>query len=320
MIERIEREAGLTNLLTALGERLSLTDLQSLLLEVYRSHAATLPASSLLDRYLSNRFVKPSDLDPLTLVKFDQMALSLLPDGFIAVELSPVCPLGTVTAITGLDQSSVLTTIRNTEVVADATNVLALECAVRRRKLLATDARSRGLVKLASSHRVVRTVPARGAATYQHFRLLGLCSAGRDSGSFGFESESLLEQITFYLDLLAEAPRRGYEVGATRVTVTELEDGRRPKLRAGVLAPLRDRFPTVQCDFDPERTSGRGYYTGACFHVFARDPAGTELQLVDGGFTDWTQTLLANAKERLLISGMGGERFVARFRRAQPAW
>jgi len=31
---------------------------------------------------------------------------------------------------------------------------------------------------------------------------------------------------------------------------------------------------------------------------------------VDGGFTDWTQQLLSNRKERLLISGMGSERFV----------
>jgi hypothetical protein len=32
------------------------------------------------------------------------------------------------------------------------------------------------------------------------------------------------------------------------------------------------------------------------------------LELVDGGSTDWTQQLLGNRKERLLISGLGLER------------
>jgi len=32
-----------------------------------------------------------------------------------------------------------------------------------------------------------------------------------------------------------------------------------------------------------------------------------ELEIADGGFTDWTQRLSGNQKERLLISGMGLE-------------
>ena len=41
--------------------------------------------------------------------------------------------------------------------------------------------------------------------------------------------------------------------------------------------------------------------------MYAQDQAGTESFLVDGGFTDWTQQLLSNRKERLLISSMGVE-------------
>ena len=33
-----------------------------------------------------------------------------------------------------------------------------------------------------------------------------------------------------------------------------------------------------------------------------------ELFLVDGGEVNWTQKLLVNAKERLVISGLGSER------------
>jgi hypothetical protein len=47
--------------------------------------------------------------------------------------------------------------------------------------------------------------------------------------------------------------------------------------------------------------------------MYARDQVGTDYFIVDGGFTDWTQQLLSNRKERLLISGMGSERFVSLF-------
>ena len=59
--------------------------------------------------------------------------------------------------------------------------------------------------------------------------------------------------------------------------------------------------------------SGQGYYAGVRFQMYARDQAGTDYFLVDGGFTDWTQQLSSNRKERLLINGMGSERFVAIF-------
>jgi hypothetical protein len=37
------------------------------------------------------------------------------------------------------------------------------------------------------------------------------------------------------------------------------------------------------------------------------------LELVDGGSVNWTQKLLSNAKERLVISGIGSERLCAEF-------
>jgi hypothetical protein len=47
--------------------------------------------------------------------------------------------------------------------------------------------------------------------------------------------------------------------------------------------------------------------------MYARDKLGIDYFIVDGGFTDWTQHLSSNRKERLLISGMGSERFVSVF-------
>jgi hypothetical protein len=59
---------------------------------------------------------------------------------------------------------------------------------------------------------------------------------------------------------------------------------------------------------DPDRVAGRDYYAAVCFYIYIKDQAGAEHVLADGGFTSWTQQLLNNQKERLLISGIGTER------------
>src|SRR5258708_809690 len=159
MLERILREAGVPELIDVLVERLAPTDLQSLLLESYRRRVVAVKPSQLLERYERDRFVRPSHVAPLTMADFDRLVWSLLPDAYTPVELSPVCPLGTNAAVATVDQNNVVTTIRNTEVVADATNVLALECASRRRRLLRADPRNRERVRLCTSHRVVRGSP-----------------------------------------------------------------------------------------------------------------------------------------------------------------
>ncbi len=58
------------------------------------------------------------------------------------------------------------------------------------------------------------------------------------------------------------------------------------------------------------RQRGRGYYRDLCFKVNAH-VRGTPEEIGDGGFTDWTAKLVANSKERLLISGIGLDRLAA---------
>lgn len=309
IIERIEREAGVPDLVNVLAERLDPTDLQSLLLEVYRRRSAQVAPSHLLDRYQRDRFIRPSEVDPQTLASLERLAWSLLPKAYQAVELSPVCPLGTNATVATVDQNKVVTTIRNSEVVADSTNVLAMECAVRRRQLLRANPRSRDRVRLAASHRLLRGQAYASANARPHFRLLALCVAGRDEGSFQFETRALIEHLDFYLRLLEAAARQAFRIGGMRVAVTDLEDGRREQaLHEHVLGPLQEAHPGVDFAFDRERESGRGYYVGACFSVHVMDEARAVYELVDGGFTTWTQQLLSNKKERLLISGLGTER------------
>jgi hypothetical protein len=315
ILERIQREAGIPDLIDVLVNRLNPTDLKSLLLEVYRRRALVVKPSQLLEQYERDRFVRPSDLAPEATTNFERLVWSLLPDHYTAIELSPVCPLGTNTVVATVDQNNILTAIRNTEVVADTTNVLALECASRRRILLRLDPHNKERVRLCTSQRVVRGQLYREVSgVFAHFRLLGLCSAGRDEGSFQFETTSLVEQISFYIRLLREASQLGYQAHQLRITLTDLDKGRREEtLVSQVLTPLMANNPDVIFELDPNRETGRGYYVNACFHIYASNMAGSEFELIDGGFTTWTQQLLSNNKERLLISGLGTERFCSQF-------
>lgn len=315
LLERILRESGIPELIDVLAERLAASDLQSLLLEVYRRRAASVHPGQLLERYTQDRFVRPSAMAPHILADFDRLAWSLLPAHYTVLELSPVCPLGTHASIATVDQKKVLSTLRNSEVVADATNVLALECALRRRLLLTAHPRSREQVNLCTSHRVVRTQAHQAVpGLLAHFRLFGLCSAGRDEGPLQFEVRNLREQISFYLHVLQAASTLGYQIHRVRVALTTLlPDQGGHLLNEEVLRPLMADFPEVCCELDPGRQSGRSYYTTACFHIFATNTAGSELELIDGGFTTWTRQLLSNQKERLLISGLGSERLGSLF-------
>ena len=78
-----------------------------------------------------------------------------------------------------------------------------------------------------------------------------------------------------------------------------------------------DRLKTIRFTFDRERTQGSGYYSSVGFQIFINDKRGEPVMIGDGGLTDWTQKLLANRKERCLISGIGSERFVGCFKPGQ---
>ena len=309
IIERILRTAQVPDLLEVLTQRLSQSDLQSLLLEVYRKRAHTLTPRYLLQQYEQNRFVQPAAVNPKQLLEFDRLAYSVLPSSFELLELSPVCPLGTNSVVAPVDQDNAVTTIRNTEVCSDSTNVLALECARRRRGRSHPEVET----KLCASHRLLRPHLPNDPASFPHFRIFSLCTAGRDRGSYGFEVAALREHLEFYLRLLQSAQQAGFRLEAVRNSITVFDETHYQVLKAKVLDKLSLSYSNVEFMFNQEQESGQGYYSGVRFQIYARDKAGTDYFIVDGGFTDWTQQLLSNRKERLLISGMGSERFVSCF-------
>jgi hypothetical protein len=84
-------------------------------------------------------------------------------------------------------------------------------------------------------------------------------------------------------------------------------------VRSGVVEKLQSAYKKVRIGVDQDRKQGRGYYGQLCFKIFATPSKGREHELVDGGDVDWTQKLLNNAKERLIISGCGSERLCELF-------
>ncbi len=281
IVERIEREAGAPGVVDRLAA-LAPADLRSLLLEVARRRAEGLSPAEVLRQYREDRFVRPSGVDAARLRHVEQLAVEALPERFEVLELSPVAPFGAVAALAGLSQNLSVSTVRGSEVMSDSTNVLALECTLRRRA-------GAPLVRLCAFGRMLRGQTYPDPALAAHFALLGLCTAGRGTAGHGFEAAALGEHLGFYVRLLASL---GIEAD---VRLTPLDKALRPVL---------ERFRGAR--IDDARTSGRSYYTGASFAI---DAGG--VNLVDGGFTDWTQRLLSDRRERLLISGVGTERLAA---------
>ncbi len=138
----------------------------------------------------SDRFVKPARTSPLHILKFDSLAFAAA-QGFEAIELSPLAPLSTNTAVAPMSQKKVLSTIRSSEVAADSTNVMALELAVRRRQLLKEDAKSSAVLRLAPAIACARAEVSR--RFYGAFSCFRSACWTRSTGSFQFEIEAMAE-------------------------------------------------------------------------------------------------------------------------------
>ena len=289
-LERLERDAGAPGLIDILSRRLSPTDLQSVLLEVYRQRTNDLTPSEVLRRYKESRFSRPSPICPAALAAVRATAFDSLKVDFSLLQLSPLAPVGTCSALATCDQNKIVSTVRNLEVAADPTNALALEAALRRRR--------EEEVHLAAVQRVVRAQYFDNAEdTYAHFELLGLLSSARRGRDF------LLRHLRALLNFLGRFPEG---LGELSVRLTPL-DRRGESAADELLQQLPQDFPHCRVVLDRERTTGRGYYQKVCYKLFAG-----EIEVGDGGYTDWTSQLLNNRKEQCLIGGIGLDRLAAR--------
>ncbi|MDY7092085.1 MAG: hypothetical protein SX243_03850 [Acidobacteriota bacterium] len=312
MISSLARKLEAGEPLEALTTGLSGAELQSLLLHVFRQRSRQRTPAELLRQYERVPMVQPAHPDPRALLEVEAAAFAAA-EGFEGVELSPVAPLGINQVLGQIDQNNCLATIRSSEVLADPTTATALECARRRR------AGEAGTIRLCSRSRQLRLQPLPpGAAWVPHFLLFSLVTAGRDRGSYAFEVEHLLDHLRVYVNLLVGLRAHGYTIGPLDVRLSDTErDSRRLALaERAVLGPLAEEFPQETFRLDPEREQAQNYYQGLCLGIYAADNSGDFHNMADGGFTDWTQRLLSNAKERLLVTALGLERLAMLFRPA----
>jgi hypothetical protein len=283
----------------ALASGLSASRLWSLLLEVLRARAAARGASALVEQWDRDRFVQLSVVDQRRLHEVDRHVLAAA-SAYEAIELSPVAPLGTCSIMGRTSQNKILSALRGTEVVADPTNVMALEAARRLRR----DASS--TVRLATSHRCVRAqeIPKVPGFT-ANFRIFSLASAGFERPNHAFVAEAVTEQIRIMLDALDRCEQHGFVIPERRVTLLARPD--RAEL-ADRIAGAIDRPGLTREVLD------HPYYDGLRFQIATQSSDASEMTLIDGGVLDWVAKLMSDRRAVYVASGLGSQRVALWFR------
>jgi hypothetical protein len=277
---------------TALAKGLAASELWSLLLDVAERRAAQRSPANLLRQWEKDRFVAPSYIDQRTLNELDGHLLAAAAD-FEALELSPLAPLGSCSAIALASQNKIVSTVRGTEVVSDPTNLLALESASR----LRTDAAQ--IIKLATNHRCVRAQAVPKLPGYAaHFRLFCMTTAGHEREDHGLLVESLSEHIHTHLTAFNRLEQHGYGFPDRRVRI--LADAAHARLGERIAAGVDDTSVVLE-------TLTHDYYDGLRFMISARSPGGEQLPLIDGGCFDWLRKLNSNNKLVFVASGLGSQ-------------
>jgi hypothetical protein len=298
ILERIENP-DLVDLLT---DKISGSELNTLLLEVFDRKVSKITPSQLLNLYQINRFVKPGDLPVLALKRMEfDMLQHFEKFSFEALELSPVAALGSCAVVAPADQKKILTALRGTEVLADATNAIALHVSdlKQRSKFISSHDRFR----FSTIQRHVRTQSIQEKGFTPHFKIGCLVTCGRDTGNYNFEKESLLEHITVMDSLYRDyfkvddirfrlLPRSGYEDPS--------------RLAHQLKNSFTQQRPEISIDIVEKSDKENNYYKGIQYKIDI-GVKGKHYEIGDGGFVDWTQQLLQNKKERMLSTGIGFE-------------
>jgi hypothetical protein len=285
-----------------LAERLPASSLWTLLLDVLGQRAAQRTRPELLQQWERDIFVTPSSIDQRTLHALDGHLLAAA-SAFEAIELSPLAPLGVCSVIGLGSQNRIVSALRGTEVVADPTNVLALECARRMR----TDPMQ--VVRLATCHRCVRAQPFPKTPGFtQHFRLFCLVTGGREQKNHAFLTDTLIEHITTHVAVLDRLEQHGYHFPNRRVRV----------LATKARTAIADRVSAAIASARPELDIDRGildkpYYDGLRFTISARGFDGEDKPFTDGGAFTWLADLTSNRKMALVCSAIGTQQVAAVF-------
>lgn len=294
IIENVLEKAGNENLINELTTRLSQSEITTFLLALSKEITNKNTPNDVLSKYESNRFVKPSKLNPVKVKQIEILMLEMAEaSGFSPVLLSPASPLGSCSVIAKVDQNNVISATRGLEFIADSTSMLAIYLAngIKNRTIDNT----KNSVHLSATCRVIRGQMFKSNTFVPHFGLFTIVSSGKDTGSYGFEKDAIAKHIGFYISYFGD--RLGHELKVS----LNIRNGYTDKMGFvdRIHYHLRETYPYIDFIVNREENDNT-YYQGLNFKISVND-----IEIVDGGFVDWTRKLLGNKKERLLTSGAG---------------
>ncbi|MCM3782212.1 hypothetical protein M3231_04460 [Neobacillus mesonae] len=299
-VQRIVRDAGLENILHLITENVSSSDLNTLLMEVFRERNRVSTAGDLMRRYESNRFVHPAAVNPIEMKHLEIDTLQIAGNhAFTPIQLSPVAPLGSCSIIAPADQNKIISALRGTEVVADATNLLALHICDLIKSLKASN--EDDFIRFSTTHHHVRAQHfGNTPGMNSHFHVFCMMTSGKDKGSYSFEKQAFWEHIHVYQDIFQSLCNLEIEV------VLNVRRGGY-KDPEGLIERMMKHGEHSSIRVSASESTGKEenhYYKGLQFNIMV-NIKGQHFPIGDGGFVDWPQQLLNNKKERMLISAIG---------------
>ena len=303
IIEKISLKTGIPGIIERLVEGLSGSELNSLLLEVFSRRTDQLSAPLLLNQYEKNRLVQPARVDMISLLARELQTLEYFAKRqFIPIELSPLTQLGACSVVAAVDQKKIVSASRNTELLSDATNALALYIAAIKKNRKWDEGASGTMLHYCTTHRHLRTQTPPEKGMTAHFKIGCLVSSGKDTGNYAFEKNALAVQMSCLQGTMSQV----FGIKKIAFKLQERMGYKQPALLLEQVHEfLKERLAPVEVSLSPN-SRPNNYYKGIQFKMVI-EWNGREIEIADGGFVDWTQQMLENKKERLLISGVGIE-------------
>ncbi len=288
-------QAKLANKEDVLSELAKLTnpELNSFLLELFRIKSQRVNPSEVVKQFNENRFVSPADTNILKLKEIEVEWLTYAEEnGYEPLNLSPLAPFAACSSVGLVNQNNVVTALRGTEVVSDATNVIALKIASEFKA-----AKERNLIlKYSTTHRHIRGQYFSNPNFSAHFSVFCLVAGGLDNGNYEFEISQLEEHIRIMFSLLKR--RFNENQLFIKFLVKEISEQFHSILKQRENLFWADKEVVFVEDFDNK------YYKTIQYKIGIKKN-NQEIEIADGGDVDWTQKLLGNRKHRLFISGIG---------------
>jgi len=289
----ISSKAGTDEILNTLAQ-LPGTELNSILLELFNRRTANVTPAEVLAQFNNNRFVAPSTLNAVDFKELELRWLKRAADvHFQPVILSPLAPLGTCSSFKTIHQNNVVSALRGAEVMSDATNVFALLIAQHYKQT-----KSMQPVKYVAAERLVRAQGLSHPGHTAHFGICCMATGGFNEGGFAFEMQQFIQHLSLHLSLLSSFPKKDLSL---KILLKQDNKNLQDAVQKALAEISNQCKVEVMVQDEPN-----AYYNLLQFKTFLHHN-GTEINLSDGGFVNWTQQLLNNKKHRMLISGIGIE-------------